>query len=416
MKKATVNIFPWIVMLSLGLISAACLGSSMVLMGSFLTPISQSMKVSVSITSYYYTVIVLVMAMMMPIVPKILAKVNNTLIYLITSILVTISLFLIGNFTQIWMFFAIAIVIGISISFMSFVPVGIIVDNWFINKTNLAIGICWAVTSVYQGVMSPLLANWITLVGWKATLSILAIIVGILSIPFSFLVKFSPEMVRKKPFGYKEDKKEKIISKTEIVSTHKILTSKAFWILLVLLCLFQFPAVLNQMFPTYAISAGFKETVGGFMVTAAMFFDIFLNPLIGATFDKVGAFKGSILWLIVGLLSYGLLIVATNNHSADLAILGAGINDVIYIFLGTGITAIAAELLGKGAFAKGFSFVSSVSFVIGAFAMPLNNFIAEKFNGFDAVYIFFAILILLTIVLIGYGSNNTFDKQYGNKL
>lgn len=74
------------------------------------------------------------------------------------------------------------------------------------------------------------------------------------------------------------------------------------------------------------------------------------------------------------------------------------------------------ELLGKRAFAKGFSFVSSVSFVIGAFAMPLNNFIAEKFNGFDAVYIFFAILILLTIVLIGYGSNNTFDKQYGNKL
>ena len=74
MKENKSNIFPWIVMLSLGLISAACLGSSMVLMGSFLTPISKSMGVPVSVTSYYYTVIVLVMAVMMPVVPKILAK------------------------------------------------------------------------------------------------------------------------------------------------------------------------------------------------------------------------------------------------------------------------------------------------------------------------------------------------------
>ena len=35
--------FPWIIMFAIGLISAAGLGSSMVLMGSFLTPISQAM-------------------------------------------------------------------------------------------------------------------------------------------------------------------------------------------------------------------------------------------------------------------------------------------------------------------------------------------------------------------------------------
>lgn len=381
-------------MLSLGLISATCLGSSMVLMGSFLTPISQSMGVSVSVTSYYYTVIVLVMAAMMPVVPKILVKFNNTLIYLITSILVTASLFLIGHFTKVWMFFLIAIVIGACVSFMSFVPVGIIVDNWFVDKTNFAIGVCWAVTAVYQGIMSPLLANWIGSMGWQGALNILAIIVGILSIPFSFLIYFSPETINKKPYGYEkqgaltntDDKQDE----AESAPTHAIVTSAAFWILLILLCLFQFPAVLNQMFPTYAISAGFKETVGGFMVTSAMIFDIFLNPIIGATFDKIGAAKGSILWLIVGLISYALLIIATNTHAAGLAIFSAGINDVVYVFLGTGITAIASSFLGKRAFAKGFSYVSSVSFIIGAFVMPLNNFIAE--NLMDLMLFIFSLL------------------------
>ena len=393
MKSNNKNFMPWVVMIAIGLISATCLGSSMVLMGSFLSPISQTMHVSVSVVSYYYTVLVLVMAVMMPIVPKILVKINDTIIYLIASIVVTISLLVIGHFNNIFEFFVIAILIGISISFMSFVPVGIIVDNWFASKTNLAIGICWAITSVFQGIMSPILGSLIGSIGWQNTLTILAIIVGILSIPASFLVKFSPESEGRKPYGAKEKVNESQTDKgetsQEVVSTHDIVTSAAFWILMILLCLFQFPAVLNQMFPTYAISAGFKETVGGFMVTAAMICDIFLNPIIGATCDRLGAEKGSALWLIVGVVSYILLIIATNIHSAGLAIFGAGINDVVYVYLGTGITAIASSILGKRAFAKGFSYVSSISFVVGAFAMPLNNYIAEKFNGFNAVYIFF---------------------------
>lgn len=405
------NIRPWITMLAIGLISAACLGSSMVLMGSFLSPMSQSLHASVSTISYYYTIIVLVMAVMMPIVPKTLVKVNNTLIYLIGSIAVALCLLLIGHFTNIWMFFGVAIIIGIAISFMSFVPVGILIDNWFAKNTNLALGICWAVTSIYQGIMSPVLASLIEKMGWQGALNILAIIVGILSIPVSFLIKFSPESIGEKPYGYEEKQTKQVEDTQKTVSGSVIAKSAAFWLLMIILCIFQFPAVMNQLFPTYAISAGFKETVGGFMVTAAMIFDIFLNPIIGATCDKLGAEKGSILWLIVGVISYALLIIATNIHSAGLAIFSAGINDVIYVFLGTGITAIASSVLGKRAFAKGFSMMSSISFVIGAFAMPVNNLIAEKFNGFNAVFVFFAILIVINIVLIVISSKNHFEKK-----
>ena len=43
--------------------------------------------------------------------------------------------------------------------------------------------------------------------------------------------------------------------------------------------------------------------------------------------------------------------------------------------------------------------------------MPLNNYIAEKFNGFNAVYIFFAILIIIAIILILIGAKNHFDEK-----
>lgn len=409
MKSKKSNFRPWIVMLAISLISAACLGSSMVLMGSFLGSISEATHVSIAIVSYYYTVLVLIMALMMPLVPKALASINNTVIYLAATIAITVSLILISHITQIWMFFVIAVVIGVAISFMNFVPVGILIDNWFNEKIGLAIGICWAITSVFQGIMSPVLSVWIDSVGWQEALNTLAIIVGVLSIPCSFLIKFTPKLARSHALG---EKHGEVADDEEVqISTKVILRSASFWIVTLLMCLLQFPAVLNQMFPTYVVAVGFKPTIGGFMVTAAMLFDIFLNPLVGITGDKFGAEKSSVGWMFVGLLSLGMLILATNVHSAGLAIAAAGLNDIIYVFLGTGITALAQSIFGARAFAKGFSLVGSFSFIIGAFAMPVNNLIAEKFGNFNAVYIFFGILVLISIGLIIFGGKNHFEDR-----
>ncbi|WP_288646580.1 MFS transporter [uncultured Lactobacillus sp.] len=413
MQSNRQRIMPWLVMFAIGLVSAACLGSSMVLMGSFLPAIGQTLHVPISVVSYYYTVMVLVMAVMMPIVPKVLVKVRNNFLYLTIAVIMPIGLMLIGHVSNLWIFFIIAFIFGICVSFLSFVPVGILMDNWFVKKTNFAIGLCWAITSIFQGIMSPILGSLIPNIGWQHTLNILAIVVAVLSIPFSLFIRFTPKTEGLQPYGFKneQEKHQESSNREDNISTHEIVTSATFWIVMLLLCIFQFPAVLNQMFPTYAASVGFNGATGGLMVTAAMIFDIFLNPLIGGTDDKLGAEKGSILWLTIGLVSYVLLIVATNMKSAGLAIFSAGINDVVYVFLGTGITALASAMFGKKAFAKGFSLVSSISFVVGAFAMPLNNFIAEKFGGFTTVYIFFAILIAITIVLIGIGSKRHFIKD-----
>lgn len=408
------NIRPWVVMFCIGLISAACLGSSMVLMGSFLVPLSQSLHTSVSFLSYYYTVIVLIMALMMPIVPKILARTSSRLLYTVSSIAIVISLLLMPHFTNVWWFFLIAVVVGIAVSFMSFVPVGILINNWFADKAGLAIGLCWAITSVFQGIMSPILSGLIANNGWQNTLTLLAILVAVLSIPCAlFGVSFSPEQENRQPYGTLHEE-ENTSETVKPVSNHELFHSAAFWILLIMIVLLQFPAVLNQMFPTYAATSGFNGTVGGLMVTAAMLFDIFLNPLIGSTCDKYGAERASMLWLGVAVISDILLIIATNSHVANLAIFSAGINDVFYVYLGTGITTIASAALGKRAFSKGFSYVSSISFFIGAFAMPLNNFIAEKFGGFNAVYVFFAIVTVAIMLLIALLSRNHFNTSKTN--
>lgn len=93
MNAAKNNMRPWIVMGAIGIISAACLGSSMVPMGSFLPSLATAMHASAATISYYYTILVLVMAAMMQVVPRVLASVNNSLVYLAATVLITASLF-----------------------------------------------------------------------------------------------------------------------------------------------------------------------------------------------------------------------------------------------------------------------------------------------------------------------------------
>ena len=273
------NVRPWVVMGSIGLISAACLGTTMVLMGSFLVPLSQSLHTSVAFLSYYYTVLVLVMAVMMPVVPKILVRVNNRLLYTLASAAVVVSLLLIPHFTQVGWFFAIALVIGVAISFMSFVPVGILLGNWFVEKTGTAVGICWAITSVFQGIMSPILSAAIGRVGWQPTMTWLALLVAVLSIPCAiFGVSFAPAQEHRQPYGSVTAKVESVPAEPEAnVSSRQLFTAPVFWLLLFTIVLLQFPAVLNQMFPTYAATSGFAGTVGGLLVTAAMVFAMFVT-------------------------------------------------------------------------------------------------------------------------------------------
>ena len=90
---------------------------------------------------------------------------------------------------------------------------------------------------------------------------------------------------------------------------------------------------MNQLFPTYAAEVGFSPMVGGFMVSAASLFDLFLNPIVGTTCDKFGSTKAILSWLAVSILSFVMLMMSSGNST--LSILAAGVNDVMYVIAGT---------------------------------------------------------------------------------
>ena len=125
---------------------------------------------------------------------------------------------------------------------------------------------------------------------------------------------------------------------------------------------------MNQLFPTYAAEVGFSPMVGGFMVSAASLFDLFLNPIVGTTCDKFGSTKAILSWLAVSILSFVMLMMSSGNST--LSILAAGVNDVMYVIAGTALTVLVMDVFGSRDFGRIFALICSVAISSAPLACP----------------------------------------------
>jgi MFS family permease len=398
--------YAWFVMLGLGFLTAGSVGCYTVLIGSFLPYASASMHVQYSQFSYFFTALLLALAATLPFVNNILEKHNVPVILSAATIIETAVGFLMSTFSYVWEFYVGAVVIGICMAFLCMVPMAVILDNWFDKKVGLANGICWSINSVFLAVMSPVITKCITNYGWRTSFIILAVIGGIFMIPAAiFVIRYRPSDKGMHPYGYDPNahqassQSEQQVHQTT-VSAAAILKSPAFIIMALILCAVQLISVMNQVFPTYATTSGLGATTGGFMVSCAMIFDLVFNPLMGWTCDHFGAEKALLGWTVLSTISFVVLIYATMIKSAGLAIFGAGINDVMYVFCGTGITTLAMFAFQNGSFDKAFSYIVSIGYIVSSFGMPIIMNIYQKFDNFNAVFIYAASLSIVIFVLI----------------
>lgn len=126
------------------------------------------------------------------------------------------------------------------------------------------------------------------------------------------------------------DEQEDVLSGMALRDAAK---TPSFILCVLLLCVAQLTCCMNQLFPTYASEVGFNPIVGSLMVSAASLSDIFLNPFVGKTCDKLGAIKATVAWTGVSILSFLLLIIGGSNETVS--IIAAGVNDVMFAIVGT---------------------------------------------------------------------------------
>lgn len=384
--------YAWVLVIALGLMSAGTTGSYSVIAGSFVTPVCEEFGFDYTVFSYYFTATLIGLAVALPFVGKLIPKVVGKIWLPVIELILLAAGAGMAFYTQVWMFIAAGALIGICFAFTTGVCMSDVIDQWFKKSGGLAIGIAWAVNSIYMLIMSPVITSVIESAGWRCGYLVLAAVSAVLVLPASiFIIRYKPQDKGMLPYGYTENESASAANSepTEIargVSYARAIKSPAFYFCIGFLCLVQLTCCMNQLFPTYAAEVGFDPMVGGFMVSAASLFDLFLNPIVGSTCDKFGSTKAILAWLAVSILSFVMLMAGSTNSM--LSIVAAGVNDVMYVIAGTALTVLVMDVFGSRDFGRIFALICSVGYIVGAFGMPVMMKVYELAGSFQGVFIF----------------------------
>lgn len=391
------NLRAWLTVLGCGMLIAGSVTFYTVVIGNFFVPASEALGSDYSSISLYSTLVYIGIACGLPFVGNWLPKIPPIGIAgfaALQSIVVAVLSF---SNSVVWWWIG-GWLIGFGMAFTSIVFISTVLTNWFTEKTGLAIGLAWALASVASAIMSPVTVSLMEMMDWRTSLLIFAIVGAVLAIPAAlFLVSYSPERKGLVPYGYNPEVSGEVVMESGVPAKRAV-KSLAFVLVALALALTQIVSVINAYFPMYAESVGFAPTVGAFMISVALMFDIALNPIIGMTIDKFGAIKAFVAWACVGILSMLILMVSAGNEI--IAYLGAGLGDTLYVLLGVGIASVASTVFGTKDYGKIFAYITIFGFAAGSVGGFIIASLYEGTGSFEAVFIFCIVTILVIMAAV----------------
>lgn len=384
--------FAWVVVVALGLMSAGTTGTYSIVAGSFVTPVCEELGFEYSAFSFYFTAILLGLALGLPLLSRFIPRVVGKPWHIAVELVLLAAGAAMAFYTELWMFIFSAFIIGICFSFTTGVCMSDAIDQWFDKSSGLAIGIAWGVNSFCTLLLSPIITSVIEQYGWRTGFIVLAGISALMVLPASiFIIRFAPADRGLLPYGASSAQDSAVdgIEQAENLSEPMLkdaVKTPSFILCILLLCIAQLTCCMNQLFPTYASEVGFNPMTGSLMVSAASLFDIFLNPLVGKTCDRLGAIKATAVWVAVSILSFMMLMFSSTNETAS--IFAAGVNDAMFAIVGTAMPMILLSLFGSRDFGRIYSVICSAGYIVGAFGMPVMMKVYELAGSFQGVFIF----------------------------
>ena len=111
--------------------------------------------------------------------------------------------------TKIWMFYCIAIIVGIGLTCLTTIPIATTLTHWFKDKKGLALGISTAGAGTGSFIWMQVVSRLLISKGYTFTYAILGIIIIVVCLPLAlFIMRMPPDTTikakKKEKFSYKD--------------------------------------------------------------------------------------------------------------------------------------------------------------------------------------------------------------------
>lgn len=249
------------------------------------------------------------------IAPKVFRKLPIKPVLAIAVVVIMGSCMAKSLITNVPQYLFIHILTGFSGAFLLYIPVPILLNNWFAKKKDTALGISMLSSGLMAAVTSPFLGRLIEAYGWRRTVFINGLIGLVLALPpiLLFIVK-TPEEMGLTPYGWEPPKPMEVLTSPEQIFENghpdyetgvSVQDKKYFFLLsMVLAVLVNITGKLPAKFTHFAITSGLGASLGSIMLSCSQFGNMSGKLVLGPVIDRFGPKKPYLVTTILVFLSY----------------------------------------------------------------------------------------------------------------
>lgn len=402
------KIYPWLIVVAWAFISAGSIELILIGGSNFFKAVSDGIGSPVSAIALMMTVCTFTLTFAAPIAGRLFPKIDSRILLSAMGAIVIVGYAQLSFGQAAWQWWLAGLLYGIGGSGIFIIGAPIFIANWFQKRTGFAVGLYGMLLAILSAILNPVIAAVISAVGWRTAYLVLAVVAAVMIFPWTlFVVRFKPEQLGLKPFGYVEG--EAVAAENEDESGPGVPYRKAIVSVAFVAMVIAFGAMCNM--------GGFKSNwsniaqsdawgyvalngkdwalmFGATMIsftTAAKFF----MPVIGWIIDKIGAVKTNILTLVLIFVGFmGLLFF----HDVEAIVLGScfliGFESANMKMV---IPLVVREVFGAKNHSKIYSLAYGIANFLGAFATSLIAFVGETTGSFDSIMVLGGALAVISI-------------------
>jgi len=382
-------------------LAVSAVGLPVMTNGVFITPIADSLGVYRGSVAMHNTLSLLMKAVMSLYVSRLIKKYGFKQVIITGALLGGLSNYLLGWVGSLWLFNILGILRGIGTGMLAWVPLTIVINEWFSEKHGLVTSIVLSFSSITGAIFSPVFSSLITSLGWQQSYRIMGILIIVFALP-AIVIPFTvdPKESGYLPYGSNETSEDEAKRGTFVKRAEHREVSMYLFGLLFIFTMFQTLLIgVPQHFPGFAQTLDFSSDIGAVMLSVAMISSIGFKLSLGYVSDRVGPVKSTISVLVLIGLSSVILLV---TEIVPMLYVGAFLFGAAYAIPSVSVTLLTKEFFGRYHFTRLYpilafstSFGGSISLAAVGFIYDFTGSYAPAFAVAVGINIFNIIILLI---------------------
>lgn len=366
----------------------------------FYPSVCEALGVGTGPLSIYMTIQNLVMAGCLPIASKILTSRDVRWVLSGAVILYAASFAAMSLYTSLSMFYVSGVLLGIAGSFLVYLSVPLLVNNWFKARAGTAMGVAYAFIGLGAAIFSPLTGLVITHFGWRTAYVFLGVMMAALSLPFTlFVIRGKPSELGMKAYGEDALPVGSVAADNGGLTRKEAFRTSQFYMVFVFTGLLGINAAFMYHIPSFIQGLHFSAAQASTIMAVGMLGTTLGKLSLGYLIDKIGIMLAGTLGLLVGVVG-SLILFIWGHVGVGPLMLGTLFFGVAYACTVLEPPHVVKSVFGNKEYSAIYSVIMVFSAVGTALGMTFFGFMRDASGSYASSISLSILMMVLAMILL----------------